>query len=213
MRSRATLGLVMAIVSSSACVAQKWEVGGLGGYGWYHDATISSPAGSATIGITPKGAIGAVFGENLYKYVGGELRWMLIFGKPRINTNGIEVSRPGYSNVIHYDLLIHVTKKEARLRPFLAAGGGVRIYTATGRRDFNQVLTPFATLRPHSEAEGLISAGSGLKYIVTKGLQLRLDFRTYFTPAPKDLFRPIGSTSIHGWVYNFVSTLGVSYLF
>src|SRR6478609_2909290 len=91
---------VLLILSASACLAQRWEIGGVGGYASYHDATITYPAGSASIGIAPKGAGGAIFGENLYKYIGGEVRWMYIWGQPRIQAHGVEVTRPGFSNVV-----------------------------------------------------------------------------------------------------------------
>src|SRR5215467_5755213 len=120
MRSQVTLTLALAILSATACSAQQWEIGGLGGYGWYHDATITTPARSESIGMAPKGAMGVVFGEDLYKYIGGEVRWMYIFGQPRIRVAGIEVTRPGFSNVVHYDLIIHVAPQEAKLRPFFA---------------------------------------------------------------------------------------------
>jgi hypothetical protein len=216
---RPQLVFVLLIMSAATCVAQQWEVGGLGGYAWYHDATIATPAGSASIGIASKGGIGAVFGENLYKYIGGEVRWMYIWGQPHIKANGIELSRPGFSNVVHYDLLIHTAPDEARLRPFFAIGGGVRVYS--GRRDLgqnlivgpNQFLFPVDFSRTRNETEGLISAGGGLKYVVTHHVQVRLDFRAYMTPTPTDLFRPIGPFVTHGWIYSFVPSLGVSYLF
>jgi hypothetical protein len=221
MRPQLTLTLVLLILSASVCLAQRWEIGGVGGYAWYHDATITYPAGSASIGIAPKGGIGAIFGENLYKYIGGEVRWMYIWGQPRIRANGLEVTRPGFSNVIHYDFLIHTAPQEAKLRPFFAAGAGVRIYSIRDRSDFDQILLPgpnqnlgpFLFQKSRNETEALISAGGGLKYVVTHGLQVRLDFRAYMTPTPSDLFRPRGQFATHGWIYSFVPSLGVSYLF
>jgi hypothetical protein len=216
---RTQLVFVLLIMSAATCVAQQWEVGGLGGYAWYHDATITSPAGSASIGIAPKGGIGAVFGENMYKYIGGEVRWMYIWGQPQIKANGIELTRPGFSNVVHYDFLFHTAPGEARLRPFFAAGAGVRVYSV--RRDLNQYpiagplqnLFPAGFPRTGNQTEALISAGGGLKYVVTHGVQIRLDFRAYMTPTPTDLFRPVSPFVTHGWIYSFVPSLGVSYLF
>ena len=214
MGSKSRLTLILWILFPAVCPAQTWEVGALGGYAWYHDATITNQFGQASVGMAPKGGIGAVFGENLYKHIGGEVRWMLLFGPPRLSANGIDVTRSGYSNLVHYDLLIHTTPAEARVRPFLAGGAGVRVFTATGRRNFlQQPLASFALLNEENEAEALISAGGGLKVMLKKDVQLRFDFRAYMSPAPKELFRPTGTALIHGWIYTFVPSLGVSYVF
>jgi hypothetical protein len=218
MRSKATLVLTLAILFSSACFAQQWEIGALGGYGWYNDATISNPFGSADVTIASKGAVGAVFGQNMYKHIGGEVRWLLIFGGPELKANGITLSRPGFSNLVHYDLLVHITSDEARFRPFIAGGAGVRVFSVSSRRDFfppppGSPLAGFAILKPEDQAKPLISAGAGLKCRITHGLQLRFDFRAYMTPVPDDVFRRVGRSDFHGWLTNFVPTLGVSYLF
>jgi hypothetical protein len=136
---------------------------------------------------------------------------MYIFGQPQLKANGIEVARPGFSNVVHYDLLVHIAPQEAKLRPFVAIGGGVRIYSVS-RRDLGQ-NTLFGYPRSRNDAQALISAGAGVKYIVAHGLQLRLDFRTYMTPVPTDIFRFPGPVVKHGWLYNFVPSVGVGYLF
>jgi hypothetical protein len=211
MRSQVTGALALLVIAASVCSGQRWEIGGLGGYGWYHDATITNQGGSASVGIAPKGSIGAVFGEDMYKYIGGEVRWMYILGQPQVRANGIELARPGFSNVVHYDLLVHVAPQEAKLRPFVAVGGGVRVYSVS-RRDLDR-NTPFGYPRSRNDAQALISAGAGVKYLVAHGLQLRLDFRTYMTPVPGDIFRLPGSSITHGWLYNFVPSVGVGYVF
>jgi hypothetical protein len=211
MRSQVRGVLALLVIAASSCFAQRWEIGGLGAYGWYHDASITNQEGSASVGISPKGGIGAVFGENLYKYIGGEVRWMYIFGQPQVKANGIEVARPGFSNLVHYDLLVHIAPQETKVRPFVAVGGGVRIYSVS-RWDLDQ-NTPFGYTRSRNDAQALISAGAGVKYAVAHGLQLRLDFRTYITPLPTDIFRLPGRVVTHGWLYNFVPSVGVGYLF
>jgi hypothetical protein len=82
MRSNLMRGFALTILLSCSCMAQQWEIGGLGGFAWYQNATITNPTGSVEAGFTPKFAMGVVFGENMYKYIGGEVRWMLILGEP-----------------------------------------------------------------------------------------------------------------------------------
>src|SRR6516165_513387 len=98
--------VVFAVTAPLACLAQNWEVGGAGGYGWYINPSITNPAGSAEAGFPPKGAIGAVFGNNMYEHVGGELRYLLRFGGPRLKFGGVQANMTGYTNLIVYDLLV-----------------------------------------------------------------------------------------------------------
>ena len=43
--------------------------------------------------------------------------------------NGTDVSSTGYSNLVTYDLLFHLTNREAKFRPYVAGGAGVKVYT------------------------------------------------------------------------------------
>jgi hypothetical protein len=188
-------------------------LGGAGGYGWYVNPTISSPLGSAAAGFPSKTAFGVVFGNNMYHYVGGEIRYLFISGGPELKFAGVQQNMTGYTNLIAYDLLVHLTTRDHRLRPFFAGGAGIKVFSGTGTRFPNQLLPTFARLAPKTQVEPVISAGAGIKYRVTRHTQVRLDFRTYFSPLPEDIFRTPGSAFVHGWVYNFVPMAGVSYVF
>jgi hypothetical protein len=205
--------VVLVIAAPVACLSQNWEVGGAGGYGWYVNPSISNPTGSAQAGFPPKGVIGAVFGNNMYNYVGGEIRYLFQSGGPELKFGGLQYNMTGYTNLIDYNLLVHVRSKEDRLRPFFAGGAGVKVFSGTGRPLVNQPLPDFARLVPHTEVEPVISAGAGVKYRLTGHAQFRIDFRTYFSPLPHDIFRTPVSAITHGWVYNFVPMAGISYVF
>jgi len=107
---------------------------------------------------------------------------MLLFGEPLLRMDGTRANTTGYTNLVNYDLLIHTSREGAKIRPFFAAGAGVKVYSATGRINLMQPL--------QDSAEPLISVGGGLKYVVPKHVLLRGDFRTYMTPTPDELFRP-----------------------
>lgn len=211
---RVTAGLVIAVsILASPCLAQEWELGGAGGYGFYTNPTIRSTLGSVEPGFAPKGAIGVVFGQNMYEHLGGEVRWLYQFGGPELKYSGTVASATGYSNLVTYDLLFHMSNREARLRPYVAAGAGVKAFTSRELRSTGQPIVAPVFLLSHTQAEPAISAGVGLKYKITEHAVLRLDFRTYFSPCPDDIFRPIATSTIHGWIYNFVPLGGISYVF
>jgi hypothetical protein len=205
--------LTFALTVSSACLAQKWEAGGAGGYGWYVNPSIRNSIGSAQAGFPAKGAIGALFGNNMYEYVGGEVRYLFRFGGPELRFGGTQANMTGYTNVITYDLLVHLRPRDAKVRPFVAGGAGIKVYSGTGLVSVGQPLVGFALLKPVNEVEPAISVGGGLKYLVARHTLLRVDFRTYMTPLPNQIFRPTGFSAIHGWVYDFVPMAGISYVF
>jgi hypothetical protein len=208
------LRILIATTFASACLAaETWELGAVGGYGWYHNPSITNSPASGSAGFPSRAALGVVFGETPFNYVGGELRWLYRFGGAQLQSSGITEAAPGYTNTITYDFLFHMTPRESAVRPFVAAGAGIKVYTAS-RRDLNQPLAGLAVLRPVTEVEPDISLGGGLKYLLPKHIQLRVDFRLLMTPLPNEVIRPTGtSTRIHGWVYDFVPLAGISYVF
>jgi hypothetical protein len=205
--------VALTMILSSVCAAQQWEIGALGGFGFYQNTTLTNPAGSARAGFEPRLAIGAVFGQNMYRYISGEIRYMYLVGAPVIKSQGTEAITSGYTNLIHYDLIFHAAPNESRLRPYFAAGGGIKVYSGTGRRSLAQPLSEFAVLTPVDQVKPMVSVGAGVKYLLSGDVQLRVDFRTYLTPAPNILFRPTPPSTMHGWIYNFIPMVGISYVF
>lgn len=106
----------------------------------------------------------------------------------------------------------YITNRESTVRPFVAAGVGVKIFTGSGR-NLTQPLAGLAVLREVSQVEPAISVGGGLKYLVSRHMQLRVDFRMYMTPLPDEVIRPVGLSTIDRWVFDFVPLGGISYVF
>jgi hypothetical protein len=213
---RATvLTSVFAVTLSTVCVAQEWEVGAAAGYSAYENATIGNPVAgvSASAGVRPGFALGAVFGENMYEYVGGELRYLFLWGAPELQFQGIRATMSGYTNLVVYDVLVHMKSRDSKVRPFLAVGAGIKVFSGTSRQFLTQPLEEFAVLLPHNQVEPAISAGGGVKYRVARHTLLRADFRAYMSPLPDNLFRTTRFSEIRGWVFNFVPQIGIAYTF
>ena len=209
------LSFTLAVTISSVCQAQPWELGAIGGYGWYHDSSITNGLGSAEAGIPARAAFGVTLTENMYNYVGGEIRYLFRFGGPELKSSGIEANLDGHTNLVTYDFLFYTSSKESSIRPYIAAGAGIKVYTGLGPRflGLNQSLANLALLRPVNQVEPAISVGGGMKFRMPKRTQLKVDFRAYMTPLPDKLFRPIGPSVIRGWLYDFVPLAGISYVF
>jgi hypothetical protein len=218
LRDRATTFLViatLALAGACACPGQDrgWELGAAGGFGLVQDATIRNPSGSVTAGIDNRFAAGAVAGQDLYERLSGELRYTFRDDDLVLKSGGRKANMDGDSHLIHYDLLFHARGRNSRIRPYAAAGSGIRLFRGTGREDVNQPFRNFAFLTKASEVKPLISVGGGVKATVTRHVLIRLDFRDYASPFPEELFVVAPGAKIHGWVHDFVPLAGVSWVF
>jgi hypothetical protein len=208
---KTTSVIVAALALSLPCLAQEWELGVAGGYRLDANPSISGPTGSVQPGFASGGVAGVVFGNDMYEHIGGEFRYMFQFGGPQLQSQGAKVSAAGYANVTVYELLFHAAPREARIRPFVAAGAGIKIYTSSARSA--QPAPNSALLTQGTQVEPAISIGAGLKYRFYKHNLLRLDLRAQMTPCPDQIFKPTGGSRVHGWVYSFVPLGGISYVF
>lgn len=205
--------LVFTVLPPAGFAAQEWEVGAAGGFGWYADASINNPTGSAQAGLKPSFALGATFDQDMYNHVGGELRYTFRSGQPELKSHGTVVSGDGYTNVVTYDLLVYTSPRESKFRPFVAGGAGIKVYTSTNSLYLTQPPATFAVLTRVNQVEPAISLGGGVKCMFAKHGEFRLDFRTYMTPVPNQVFRPTGLSRIKGWLFDFVPLIGISYVF
>src|SRR5579859_716746 len=85
------------------CRAQKWEIGGLGGGGFYNSASVSAPSGSGDVGFKSSFAAGALIGNSMYRYIGGELRYEYLPGDLKVSSGGTSATFTGRSQAVHYD--------------------------------------------------------------------------------------------------------------
>jgi len=205
--------VALLIPTACCCFGQSWEVGAAAGFGFYRDATITNPAASAQAGFKSGVAASAELGQDVSDYFGGELRYTFLDGGSQLRFAGQEASMAGIAHAVHYDFLLYMTPRSSKVRPYLAAGGGVKYYVATGAESDSQPLSNFAFLTHTHQVEGLLSAGGGLKVKVGEHWLLRVDFRYYLTPFPENLVTPAPNAKVHGWLHDFVPLAGFDWTF
>lgn len=209
---RLTLVALVLAGTSFGCFAQNWEIGGGAGYGWPLDSSVTGGTSPVHSGYAPRPAFSVVLAENMYNYIGGEFQYLFQPGGTQLRSNGIVENASGYSNILVYNLTVHMRPREAKFRPFVAAGAGVRIYTNSARF-LPQPLAGAALLTEGTQVEPAISFDGGVKYMLPRHVQLRLDLRAYTTPTPNDLIRPVGSSTIRGWIFELMPMAGIAYVF
>ncbi len=203
---------ILAICAVPAVFAQQYEIGVAGGGGIVRGGALTNTAGSANAGTKPGAVIGAVIGHRLYQGFTGEVRYNYIMGDLKLKSGGSEATFGAVSHAIHYDVLIHPWKQKAKTQPYLAVGGGVKVFRGTGEEHAAQALSNFAYLTRTTEWKPMISVGAGVRINVAPKVCVRIDFRDYMTSFPKELIAPAGGSTSKGWLHDFVPMIGISYL-
>jgi hypothetical protein len=202
---------LLALLCASVCFAQPFEVGGMAGYGAYRNATVDAPAGTATAGIGNRFVVGAVFGEDLFPHLSGEIRYLYQDGDPFVSAAGVSGNIQGQSHALHYDFLIQARRREFRLRPYAIAGAGVKYYRTTGPEPLVQPLPAIVTLIHRNQVSALFTAGAGVRYRLTDRIYVRGDFVDYITPFPSHLFQPAPFGTDRGIFHQFTPTVGITF--
>jgi hypothetical protein len=207
--------LMVSLLAAAAFVpmasAQKWELGGAAGLGYYTSRNVTGSASSGSVKITPGvAASGWVANSNAKKW-GGELRYDFQMGDLKVWAQSGSATFKSISHAVHYDLLFHTAPVNAKVRPFAAFGGGMKIYQGTGKEVAAQPLNSLALLTKTSDLRALISAGAGVKFNF-KRLGLRLEVHDYVTPFPVKVIAPAPNAKIGGFIHDLVFDLGISML-
>lgn len=213
MRAIPVLGVAISLAVASSCLAQEWEVGGAAGFGIYRNATVRNGSGSASAGFDNGFAAGVVIGQDLYDHFSGEVRYTFRDGDLKLSQSGQKAVMNGDSHAIHYDVLLHAMPRSARVRPYAAVGGGIRLFRGTGKESASQPLSDFALLTRTEEVKPLISVGGGVKFMVNSKTAIRVDLRDYISPSPEKLLVAAPGAKLSGWLNDVVPMVGVSFVF
>ena len=206
-----TLVLGSALLAPLA-MAQSWEVGGGVGGGFYTSRDVtSSGGGSASAKLQTGLAGGAWLGNNIQAHWSGELRYEYQMGDLALSSGGTTATLGAHTQQFHYDLLWHATSTESRIRPYVGAGAGIKLYQGTGAQVTYQPLSNYALLTQQQDLTALVSVGAGVKFQLAPHVQLRLDVHDYLTPFPKNVITPNVGSKVGGWLMDFVPMVGISY--
>lgn len=205
------------------CVETAWAQGsqsgpryeaGAGVVGSFYDKkTFTSPGGNADAGFDRGYGASAWLGHHMYSTISGEIRYDYLRNIMSLSGAGSRATFGGESHAVHYDLHFHLAPSGSKVRPFVLAGGGAKLFRGTGQERAFQPLSQIAVLSHTTEVAGLITFGVGVKIRLTERVLLRLDFRDNLTRFPKKVIAPNRGSGGNGWLHNFAPTAGVSLLF
>jgi hypothetical protein len=213
MKTFLSITFVSLLAMAPAALAQKWEVGVAGGGSFYTSQTFKNAVGNADAGLSNGLAASAWLGNHSNGMISGELRYDYEHTNLKLASGGTNVSFGAMTNAIHYDVVLHFAPSESHIRPFVAAGAGVKLFTGTGQELESQPLSNIALLTKTSEVKPLVSVGGGVKVSLSPSVQLRLEAHDFLTPFPKNVIAPTPGSTVGGWLQDFVVMAGLSFSF
>lgn len=213
--STSTTIAVFALVAALAAQpgwAQKWEFGAGAGGSFYKSASVSNASATGSAGFAPGFVATGILGHNMYRHLSGEIRYLYGRNKLELKSGSAKADFAGQSHAIWYEFLIHTSPVDAAFRPFVAIGGGTKMYQGTGTESTVQNLQNLALLTKTKEWKGLLTFGGGVKYRISDGAMLRVEVRDFFTQFPKKVIEPNRGTSIGDWIHNIVPMVSLTIL-
>src|SRR6266849_1486676 len=201
------------LAAAPGALAQKWEVGAGVGGSFYSSQTFTNAIAKVDGSLSNGLAVSAWLGNNSSNLLGGELRYDHENTDLKLSSSGTNVNFGAQTNAFHYDFLLHFTPRGSHVRPFVAGGGGVKVYTGTGKEQAFQPLSNIALLTKTSQLKALVSVGGGIKFNIAHAVQLRVEVHDYLTPFPKKVIAPTTGTKVGGWLQDFVAMAGLSFTF
>lgn len=198
---------------AGAAFAQNWYIGAGGGYGYVPKLTISGIAPDAKTGLENGGALGAYFGEDSHKYWSGEVHYLHRWDSLAISFGGTNVKFAGHSDILHADFLRHFAPRGSKVRPFIAAGGGMRFLAGSGNESSSQPLGNYAALTATRESLPVVDAAVGVRVKYQNRVELRFEVRDYMSPAPSKVIAPAPGASLGGWFNDIVASVSIGYSF
>jgi len=205
--------LVAALASAPAAMAQKWEIGVGAGGSFYTSQTVKSAIANADASLASGIAVSAWLGNNSGRLLGGELRYDYENADLKLKSGSTTAKFGAQTHAVHYDFLIHFTPRESKVRPFVAAGAGIKAFRGTGTEVAFQPLGNLANLTKTNQLKPLVSVGGGVKVALGPAIQIRLEAHDYLTPFPKNLIAPATGAQVGGWLQDFVIMGGLSFTF
>lgn len=209
-----TLGALL-ILGSAGLFAQtqEWEIGGAGGYAFAKTNNVSNDTASGEAGFRSGYIVSAVAGNHMWRFLSGEVRYVYRKGPLKVNSDGGNATLAGDSHAVSYDLLLHTASREAKVRPYVAFGGGIKIFRGRGEESEYQPGRELAVLTKTQQNVPLLSVGGGVSVRLSSFSVLRLDFRDHITPFPTEVILPAPGAKVHGFLHDFLPLVGISLTF
>lgn len=193
--------------------AQPWEIGVLGGFAYTAGMKAERGSLEATPDLKPSVIFGVTAGHNTYKRLGGEINYLYRMTDARLKSGGTTASFSSNVHLLTFDLPYYFADREAKVRPYIIFGGGMKLLRGSGIERANQPLGNIAVFAATKELLPVADVGFGVKVKAGKFGQVRFEARDYLSPAPNEVIAPFPGGKIKGVWNDFVVLAGYSFRF
>jgi hypothetical protein len=208
------LAVVIVVFAVGATAwAQQYEAGILAGGSFARDDAIRGAPAAVSAGFGRGAAAGMVVGQNRYARWSGEIRYLFEQADPRIASDNLAASFAGQAHAVQYDIVFRARPLRQRVQPYVAAGGGIKIFRGTGAEAAYRPLMQYAYLTRASEWKPMVAAGGGLKIGVSARCLVRIEVQSQITRFPQKIVAPAPGMALSGWLLDIVPTVGFSWTF
>lgn len=205
---------LFAVLATPASAQSELEIGVLGLISDYNSLTANNATRSGDTGPALGFGGGVVIGQTINERWGGELRYIYSRNDLELEAGSDMADLGHQSHAVHYDLLYYFSDSDARVRPYLAGGIGVKYYQGVGAEDPFQPGMDLALLTKSTQAMLLGSVGLGVKFRVGSNGIFRIEFRDYITGVPDNVITASPGASIDGdLLHQFAPMVGYSWTF
>jgi hypothetical protein len=204
---------IILLMLASSGGAQSREIGILGGGGVSNGLSIFGAPVPASTALHAGPVVGVLLGQDLYSHWSGEIRYLFEQREFRVASDGASVGFSGQAHSLHYDLVYQRRTRDQWIRPYAAAGGGVKLFRGTGQETSYRPLMEDAYLTKTLQIQPMLTAGGGVKIQVGSRVMLRIDMRDEITRFPDKIVAAAPGRKIEGWLHDFVPGVGFSWMF
>jgi hypothetical protein len=194
-----------------AAHAQTLEIGVVGGGGFLPGVPVAGAPSSVSAGFQTGPAVGAMFTQNMYSRVSGEITYLFEESTLHLSSGTDSASFAGRTHVLQYEILYHLHPRNVRVRPYLAVGGGMKFFQGTGAEAAYQPLMQYAYLTRTNQLKPMLTFGGGVTVALRGKMTARFDLRDQLTSFPTQVISPAPGMAINGWLHDFVPTVGLEW--
>ncbi len=203
--------LALLCLAAPVFAQEQWELGVGAGYGFHKSIEATNAGGQASVGFKPGVAFTAWAGNETNRRLGGEARYSYQRSEAFVSSGSMQARFGAESHAVHYDVIFNLAKRPAAIRPFLAAGAGIKMYRGMGREAAFQPLSNFVALTRTTQIVPLVSVGGGIKFQLSQIITLRVEVRDYASTFPNDVIAPVPNARAGGWMHNVVPLIGIGF--
>ena len=209
---RTALVCCCGLIALPAFAQPKYEVGLLGLLSSYQSADVTAPSNSGKTGADFGGGGGLLVGQTGDRW-GGELRYLYSKNDFKVESGSQSASLAGQSHTIHYDVLFYLKDSDSAVRPFLAVGGGAKVFHPTGAEQEFQELSDLVLLTRTTQTRPVGDFGGGVKIRAGDSTAFRIEFRDYVSPTPKEVLTPSIGADVGDILHQWTALVGFSWTF